>query len=229
MCARSSRPRTAACTWRPSAGRRRLRGDGGQGCRQGERGPRADDREDHSARSRRNPIRSGQVMLKHPNSNGMQRDIDKCSGISGAFRQGDDGKARRRARVQARQHLFDLDQPEFPLHLRTRRRQPPRRVIKDTDGTVLPGSRSRPALNCAGEVVLSAAGWRDGYPADCFGEFQEQSGTSSPRGWRDKRRHHVFQANAGKELISISARMMTYVATKTQRLIATSSMGRSST
>ena len=73
------------------------------------------------------PIWSGQVMIKHPNSNGMQLDIHTANIIP----------ARYVSKVIVTRggelvfdmdfDLLDLDQPEFPLQLRPPRQQQSRR------------------------------------------------------------------------------------------------------
>ena len=83
------------------AGGRRLRGDERQGSRHGERGSRQDDREDLPARARRQPdlVGAGDAEASQQQRHAARHRYVRLH--PGALRQGDDGEARRRARVQA--------------------------------------------------------------------------------------------------------------------------------
>ncbi len=102
MCAPCSRPKTARCIWRANSWRRRA---AAARCR-----PRIPDSETVDLGKMivktfppaldSNPIWSAQVMIKHPNSNGMQLDINTANFIPARFVKEDGGEARRRAGVQ---------------------------------------------------------------------------------------------------------------------------------
>ena len=66
------------------------------------------------------PLFEGQVMLKHPNSNGMQLDIDTGGYIPARFIKEMTVKRGNDLVFRMDEHLLDLHQPEFPLHLRAR-------------------------------------------------------------------------------------------------------------
>ena len=73
------------------------------------------------------PIWSAQVMIKHPNANGMQLDINTANIIPARFVKAMTVKRDGELVFQMESTFSTLDQPEFPLHLRARAQQRPRR------------------------------------------------------------------------------------------------------
>ncbi len=69
------------------------------------------------------PLFEGQVMLKHPNSNGMQLDIGTGGYIPARFVKEMTVKRGGDLVFRMEFEFLDFRQPQFPLHLRPRRRQ----------------------------------------------------------------------------------------------------------
>ena len=68
------------------------------------------------------PLSEGQVMLKHPNSNGMQLDINTGGYIPARFVKEMTVMRGNDLGVPHGEHFLDVRQPELPLHLRPWRR-----------------------------------------------------------------------------------------------------------